>query len=343
MTKIGKYLILIISPLFESLAYSQLSNKLENKKWINVNVERKDGSKVVDSEMDSESQSITYFFKKGKLNATFSMRAQSNYYDLKDSILTLGKFQKYKLENVNDTSLVMSEITMNLPDDKVNRYYFISNDNLERYAKKHELLKFENDTVIFSNSIVTPSLDIADYIKNLNINSNVEIKGSILFNPYGIIKEIKYLNSDSSNKEVVKNLNKIINSTSRKWTMPNISKKYYIRMPFKIGKLTQGGFVVVLWMLHDINKSFVSNRNIKKSKAEFVLATQLYSQGKFIEAKGHYDFALTLDSLNTDAYYNRAATNFKLKMLSESCNDWKQLMNLGQKEGERLYNANCIK
>jgi tetratricopeptide (TPR) repeat protein len=332
---------LILLFIFLYLSNSVFGEELIGKTWVMVFTERKDGSRVLDDVKP-------FTFKFGKDTCAFYVLQKTfiTPYSYQNRLLTINNAKQYIVENLTDSSLVICELGYNgLTEDKINRYFLINENYIESYLLKTNKIERENDSILIANQFMSPQYDIIKLVDNLKIkNSNGYFNGDILISSIGEIKDINVLTNKDLSEKDIKAFKDAIFSTNGKWKMPKNNKKYYYRIKYMVQFSHSNGLDGFIVELHTLKPhKWPADQNNQRNKAikEFNKATEFYTKGKLDQPKEYYSKAIELDSLYIDAYYNRAAVNFKLNILNEACKDWSYLKSLGQKEGENLYNEKC--
>lgn len=169
---------------------------LTSKTWIKIKAERKDGSRIV-QRFYSENSKLEYQFITNDtvLVSDYLIPDEKFSYSIENNKLNIGKLQHYIIETITDTSLVLVEVSdKDLNDDKLNRYYFISQDKYFEWLNNRNLINYINDSVVAANQYVMPRYD-GNILKYLNDNINelfdkAYVTGSFLISPSGNISEV---------------------------------------------------------------------------------------------------------------------------------------------------------
>ena len=89
----------IVMILFGYLAYlSSPAQDLKNTEWIKINVEREDGSTLIDQKESIEDPLQYYFLKDSVYFSSDHQYSNRLKYDLAGSVLSIGGFAKYKID-----------------------------------------------------------------------------------------------------------------------------------------------------------------------------------------------------------------------------------------------------
>lgn len=210
----------IIIAVFSFLIYSSIQGQgLKNSEWIEIKVERKDGSKII-NRRQSDSESIKFYFRKDSvLTSTNGRYLVQQKYSVKNNILKVGDYLTYKIDTLNDVILNISQVSQrDLPDDKLNRFLFINSDYIFDYLKQTHQLTMISDSVVQCSNQFSPTYlgDIdALFASQFNtITENKTLTGSFIISADGNIKSVQIdVNSTFSKKEIEKVINSI-DSTS---------------------------------------------------------------------------------------------------------------------------------
>lgn len=341
----------VIISLLTIIGISLNGQIIENKRWLKVKAERKDGSKIIDRININESE-LTYFFEENGsiIIGAYDGERKTNY-SINDSIIEIGKFQKLQIENLNDSILVVSEIPeINLPDDKINRLIFFSESYYYNILLKNNLLKFINDSTIRTYKYICPKFIGGNFdtyfIKGITkkINNSTLI-GNYIVSPDGnVVNSVITLNQGTP-EPLKEEFIKLLNET--KYISRNIDKPLYQKISFSVKFINAKGFKSIIF--DQTNNSSPSSSkykslgldNMKRSADYFNKGNKMLLKSNFEKSINYYTKCIEIDSIYLDAFYNRAYSYYNLKMLEKACKDWKYLNDLEQKEAEKLYITNC--
>ena len=336
--------------------------ELLNKTWIKVKVERKDGSKIID-DLGTEDSELRYFFK-NKDTVIILTSIDYNFgflkrYSIIDDVLNIGDSQKFKLEFLEDSSLILLQIPNEpLNDDKINRYFFISDNKYDKFLIKNNLITFLNDSTISSNKYIWPhfkgNIDAYFTDKLCIENFKTFVIGSFTITSNGLITDINLKeNKDLSKKvtdkfiDILKNTNGYWNiNTNCCWDLPKINKSYYYKIYFTAILIHSGYTKMVHFKFNSVIPPCIENCNLSLDQKHdainhFNKGNKFLNNDNLDKAIAQFTDCIKIDSVYFDAYYNRAASFYKLKNIDAACKDWEKLYQFGQKEGESLYFQNC--
>ncbi len=344
-----RYLFFLISFFISFILQGQ---SLTSATWIKIKAERKDGSKIIDR-LNSDSSKLEYhFLQNDTVLISDMMGSKQKYaYRIEKNKLSIGKYQNFAIETFTDSSLILLELPgMELNDDKVNRFYFISNDKYFNFLSSNGLINSINDSLILSNRYVSAQFE-GNFDKYLlanisNIFDRTYLIGSFVVSSSGNITEFVIIESKGVSDKYIDKFTTLFLNTSGKWTLPIWNKPYYCKTYFNIRFNADKNFSGISFHINTnkppcFDKCALSMSDIKLSTEYFNSGTQLLLKGNYEKAIIKFSDCLKIDSLYVDAYYNRATANYKLANQNAACLDWKTLRQLGQKEGEKLYSENC--
>ncbi len=141
-------------------------------------------------------------------------------------------------------------------------------------------------------------------------------------------------------------LSAIIKVTGGSWSLPLTPRPYKYKMNFEIELVTVQAFGGIQFSYITAGKSGETPRalgqaEIQQANNYFKKATDLLRNEKYEKAVQQFIKCLEVDSLFMDAYYNLAFCYQKLGNKELACENWSKLKEMGQKQGESLYNENC--
>jgi hypothetical protein len=345
------YLIIVI--FIQSHVYGQTENLIQ-KTWIKTKSERKDSSRIIDHLGSLRSLGI-FIFSRDSLRMITDPGSENLYkYSINQNHLELKNISQFNIEKLNQHELVYTDDLNNLPDDKINRYYFISEDYYIDSLIENHFIDIEIDTII-ANAKYFPYIkkgDMSTYIQNAldNPYENGTIYGSFIISPKNEVINISFLKVDGINKKFLNRFKDAMQNTSGIWVIPNLSKEYYYKLNFImyfnsaiIGNNINAA-AVHFFLSENYNlKIDLSMDKTRLANNYFEKGVKLLIKDKFVEAIDYFTKCIKQDSLYLDAYYNRAYTNYTIKNLDEACQDWNYLKNLGQKSAENYYKKICEK
>jgi hypothetical protein len=116
-----KIRIIILS--FLSSIHSN-GQKLANTEWIKIAAASRDGSKIIDY-TKPENSPTKYFFDQESVSIAVNEQYSTHQkYSVKDSVLLIGDYLKYKIDSISDPVIIISDIPRkDLTDGQVVYYY----------------------------------------------------------------------------------------------------------------------------------------------------------------------------------------------------------------------------
>jgi tetratricopeptide (TPR) repeat protein len=324
-------------------AYGQ---DLKNTEWIKIKVNRLDGSKVIERREPEDASLQYYFTADSVLISTNREYANKVSYSVKDKILTIGSTARYTIDSISNMFLVTSQLPNNIktPPNKLNQYCFINADYLYDYLQRNNSLQFEGDSLVICDNRFSPTYlgNFTDLLaKEFQTVVVKSVEGSFTILPDG---SIRLVNIESNKNFTVKEINKlktIFCSSSGSWVLPPSPNSLSFKMTFS---LTFGSFFGQTSFFLLFGKSHINNLTPVETEEEtkhFDRGARLFNNKRFEEAAGEFTKCIAIDSLDLQAYYNLADSYKKAGKKERACETWKKLKEMGQKNGEILYEQNC--
>lgn len=336
---------------FPSFTYSQ---DLKNTTWIKVRAERKDGSKIVDR-LWPENGSISYHFSADSATRSLNNRPPvSMKYALDNTVLSIGNYDKYTIDSLNEMFLGITEIPkQNLPEDKFNSFVFVRLDHLFDYYNQAGQLTILEDSLIQCNKQFSPvfkgNMESLFVPKFKDATGKRSLQGFLVLSPEGNVQKIQIEPSGTFSEEEIKKIKNIIDTTSGSWDMPAIPKHLQFKVDFfiTINRYSMDGypsFLAINFFFHENDwqpGKALALEEVAAVNNYFNNGVRLFNKGKFDKAINEFLKCIEIDPKYTDAYYNIAAAYLKLGNTVQACEFWKKLQEMGQKGGERLYKEHC--
>lgn len=338
--------------LFLFLFCSNLQGQnLKNTEWIQVKLERKDGSKILYHSQSTE-PIIKYHFKEQSVLVFINNQFSKEFsYSVNQNILSIGDFVKFQIDTIDSEILVLNQIPeTELSDDKINRYIFINQHSIFQYLKENNQLKIIGDSLIeFNNQLFPTYPSVIDTLFQEGFKSQTDQKilyGSFIINSSGSIKNIQLESPDKFSKKQIEKVIEVLNFTSGKWMMPSTPKPFQYKGNFSLSFTNFNPLFGIRFSWGTI--SLKQDQRKPLTKQEISDAENYYYKGvEFIRKenfeKGSKQFikCIEIDSIYIDAYYNLAFCYQKLGNKNMACETWSKLKDMGQKQGEYLYDENC--
>lgn len=324
---------------------------LNNTEWTQVKVERKDGSKII-GHVQSDKAIIKYFFRdKTVLISVDNQYTQNLKYYVDQNILVIGEFVKFNIERMDNEVLVLTQISKTqLTDDKLNRYTFINRPYLFDYLKENNQLKIIGDSLIEYNNQFFPTyfgnIDELFMTEFQSQTENKSLVGSFIITSGGELKNIQFEPSNKFSEKEINRIQKVINSTKGGWMAPLTSQPFQYKINFILGfmyikPMRSVKFAFARIALKQDNQKTLTMDEIVEADKCFNKGVKYSQSGKFDKASIQFVKCIEIDSLYIDAYYNLAYCYQKLDNKTLACETWNKLKEMGQKQGEYLYNEFC--
>ena len=324
--------------------------------WIQCRIEKKDTSQLKDKS-NSHALYLKYIFT----NSSVSIHSfpESSFLDtpfeIHNNVLLFkkgGNFQN--IEILNDSVMVTTDLPKNpVPDDQLNRYYYLKEDKYFENLYKNNFVKVIGDSLIVANRLFSPIINssnsLAYYIREDLQSPNIEgvADGFLIIDPHKNVINSQITKSINIMDKYQKKIIESINKTSGKWILPELGKSYYYEMDFAIKFMKGASNPFIYYFSKDTtNISFGSFRIIAFEDKK--ISEYYFNKGLKLAEKNKYEMAVTLfskaikhDSTAYGAYFNRAYCYYQMQKVNEACFDWLYLKNMGQKESKQLFIKNC--
>jgi tetratricopeptide (TPR) repeat protein len=343
-----KYLFVLVSTFVYSFANAQ---NLKNTEWIKIKAQRKDGSRIVDR-TNRGIGCLHYLFTADTVHMSSDIQyaAQQNYFFDDDSTISFGNLVNYHIDSLNDVFLGVTELPKAaLSDDKINNYVFINADYIYDYMVKTNELTLSADSMIEYNDYFFPAYE--GQLNALFVNKfdypqeDKSLKGSLIISGNGMVRTVSITSVKNFSDKQIKEVANILNSSSGSWIMPPSPKLFQFRLNFflMITRTFNGNLTSFSFSTKDTVPKLKSLSNVEKDELaiHFNSGRRLFKNGKFDKAVAQFLTCIKIDETNLDAYYDLAYSYQKLGNIELACETWKKLKEMGQNEGNMLYNANC--
>ena len=325
---------------------SATSQNLRNTEWIKIKVEREDGSLLIDRK-ESEDDALQYYFIKDSVYFSSNHQYTNKLkYSIQNNVLSIGDFAKYKIDSAGESLLVLSQFNNEIPGNRLNRYYFINSDFLFDYLKKNQKLHITDSSQIDCDNHICPTFtgNFFDLFKEKFklVNEIKFLRGYFIINSAGWISNMHVDSSKNFSHGEIESINKIISATSNSWILPPTPGPFQFKISFAMKVFPIKPLYGVFF------EFFPERRNKRLSLEQMNEADQHFDKGnRFFDKKNYqkavfeFERCIAIDSLYVDAYYNLAYTYQQLGKKEMACQTWKKLSEMGQKQGEALYDQNC--
>lgn len=360
--KIRLLLLTLFSFCYQSQAQNSINEQKDVEKklirtWVKYRVEMKDGSAVLDENINRFTASMLIFKKANTFVLIAGRQAEQSKYYVSDSLLRLSGIS-YIIEKLTDHELIFTGNFPDTPDNKVIRYHYVSTtetsgqyfyrqfikptirikDNLDTaYAFSEYIFpKFRtspnNDTEVLEefNDVYEQSYNLIEKVFNFPEKIKGNFTVSFAVNKFGNLQDIKIKeSSDSSFNEA---LRKAVNETRKLWLPAECDNKK-VETIFNYVFRYEGTEENTNKFDLDIYEITRNKANKQFEKKEYIKAIKLYTKCILMQEE---DFDL-------EPYYKRADSYFALKANKNACLDWSYLAKKGQKKAEKLFFDNCMK
>lgn len=322
-----------------------------NGKWVKVQAEMKDGSRILDP-FEKDSAYSEYTISSSDLCINVSPVHKSNEFCIKytrmGDVLKTSETSSFVIESISDDSLILYENINGLSDDKLKRIYFARKERIILLAKE----KYKNKDYILATKFFTPTIsktleaDINQAFKGMY--KNFDISGSLLFYPQEARVEVKIVyNSSEHNADQINIIQQIVQKSFVNWDLKDFSDYKTIELPFvlrsQISNRVKG--VSILYFTQEtenLDTMFgVKLQDINKSGQLFEEAAKAYSLKKYKKAIELFEEAYQVNPKNIDALYNVASLYHESGDKENACKTWERLSALGQTEGVNFYKKYC--
>ena len=365
---VGKSIRFSISILLLFACATSQGQSLMNSEWIRIKSERKDGSRIIARSTSTRdvlaNSAVRLSFKDTVLTISYDGEI-SNGYIVADNILSMGYYDnwgkfiltsKQHIDTLTNTFLILTENSNEKSsDDKSNRYTYIRSKYYLQYLITNKEISIFGDSLIQCNKLLFPyfkgNIDYSLRQQIAPLKGNELAAGSLTFAPNGTVRQINIERIENlSIKQVEKFKNVLLGG---EWKTPININHYSLKMDFvctsyKTQMASAYGTVPVMIRIRynsydniHPNDPILSDEAIQKATLYYHRGAVLLQRQKYQEAITKFQQCLAIDSLHIDSYYNKAYAHFQLKETKLACESWKKLMELGQKEGEKLFMENC--
>lgn len=339
--------ILFLSFFFSLGSLGSYEQDLKNTEWIKIKAERLDGSKIIDRH-EPEDASLQYFFiADSVMISTDHQYFNKRNYSIQEKILTIGSNARYKIDSIGDIFFVISQLSNNsAPDNKLNRYYLINAYYLYDYLKKNNSLQIEGDTLAICDNQFSPTY-MGDFTRLFSNKFNTydvlkSAEGSFSLAPDGVVKEVNIDENKYFTTKEIKKIKEIFYASSGSWLLPPSPASLSYKMKFSLRMTSNNsGGEIIYYNLFTPHSETLNRKQQDEETRDFDKGAKSFNNKKFEEAARDFNKCIDIDSLDVDAYYNLATCYQKLGDKEKACATWKKLKEMGQKNGEILYDQSC--
>jgi len=170
--------------------------------------------------------------------------------------------------------------------------------------------------------------------------------GSFYLYLEGKLFDIEISKNEKVNNKLKTEFIEALESTVGDWKTPSIPSVSSYKTDFSVRFLQKGPMKNIIVNLGSTEAPCFDCGGLTLDELDiidssFKKGNALLSTEKFDKAILQYNKCIKLDSTFFDAFYNRAYSYIQLNQLNNACEDWKFLLQQGQKEGERMFLENC--
>jgi tetratricopeptide (TPR) repeat protein len=319
-----------------SIAHAQadFSKKIINY-WVKKDVQKVDGSRIYDEILLNSTFDLD-FYAKDSMKIIYSGRVQQFRYRLVDSLLSFNGMM-FKIKRLDDIGFEMDQLDASSDflaykfiyrPKKLNDLTFTP----DSYLTKNGEIVYLNEPGLLEPQFYHKSLKAVDHIFE-NFQFPEFRKGGFVvrfvINTKGEVRGVRVV--ASSNDRYNARLEQAVLKTKGLWK-PAIYR----------------GQPVNVEVLYDYNLDFSNgnNRDLKADSLEYAnsyfdYGTEFFGRKAYRQAESYYKKAIDFNPLLINAYFQRAACNVLLKKPELACEDYKQLIILGQVRAKELSEKYC--
>ena len=331
------------------------SQNLDNTEWIQIKALDKDGNEI---KVNRNGLSLKFYFKDDSLLR--SIDEQYSYresYEINNNILSIGNSTKFKIDSSSDEILVLSDISnVYSSNSKITTRILLNADYIFDFLRRSDLLYITTDSIIQSDNYLSPTFD-GDFNKFFMSKIDFKVQKEALFCSFeilhdGNISNVQIKSNQKSSPKELDRIKNIISSTKDYWIIPPVPNGYRFNMNFAAniststnisGTYTGSEYIFKFHAdsLNPVDMSTLTPLDAAKENDNFDYGVRLMQREKYEKAIEQFKKCLKINPLDIDALYNIAHCYQKTGNIELACEAWKELKNMGQKDGENLYNQNC--
>lgn len=338
----------LLATLILLLAFVKLySQNFDNTEWIQIKVLDKYGNEMTANRSDP----LKFYFKGDSLfRSTNEQYSYREPYKINNNILLIGNSTKFKIDSSSDEMLVISDIS------KINTRILLNTDYIFDFLRRSNLLHVTSDSIIQADNFISPTFD-GDFDKFFMSKFDFNVQKEELFCRFVVLHDgsISNIQVSSEQKFSGKDLDRIKNiiaSTKDYWIIPPVPNGYRFNLNFaanisrsvNISGSYMGSeynFTFHADSLNPVDMSILSPSDVTKENDNFDYGVRLMQRKKYEKAIEQFKKCLKINPSDIDVLYNIANCYQKAGNIELACEEWKNLKNMGQKDGENLYNQHC--
>lgn len=350
----NKFLLILFS--LHLIIYAQLDENLLFKEWIKVKTTMLDGSKNLTSTkfngLDYEEWKFTPDEFISNLSPILMPFETKNKLILnKNKIKLHGGLSHYEIVKLTEDSLI---VVLRIKDinqpDKILKKYFVNYSKI----KSLNFYKTKKDSILNANPFFTPKLKSLVITTSLNFDTDIRKN----FNDYHFICNI-VISPKNKNValEIINNnafkehqnsffeIKNKINGSYDQWEIKGFENFDKIIIPIIFySDMSKGikNFILFSNSIEDIkNKDILSYQETKSYNEYFEKAINYFKNNNYELSIKYFIEAYKINPKNVDALYNIANIFLNSNQKENACLVLKQLKDLEQVEGSKLFNENC--
>lgn len=311
-----------------------------NGDWTVIDTKRLDGSKI----LKPESNWTQVIFR----NDSVYLISKGTGLGLKLKMMD-GKWKAGPtyFEYVNDSVLCVLDSSSVEESDKHNRYLCIPKSTYFSRMVDSGFVEFLTDSIIIANSYMpVHHLNIFIRKNNYNIQKYLSEKirhmdggvtGYFLLKKEGHISDVVITENRNFTKE--ERLKEVMMNIRPSWNVPN--EHYDYRVFFTLVFNNRYNLYDFSTQFNDFDMGQKVSQIYIHDWRPKIAGLRYLKQKKYEKAIVEFSKLIAMDSLHTDAFYNRAYANVHLNKMEEACKDWAYLMGLEQVRATELYQKYC--
>lgn len=345
-------LFILLAVLLSNNASAQVDlNNLRNN-WIQVDVTRLDGSKILAvPHVKDVFQSLKIDDNKLYFNSSpvSPRKAFEIPYKLLGHTIITSEFAGYEIQMLSKDSLIYSEKFKDQDDpEKLKKFTFVRSGLLDesfnrRYADSLEIRANKFFTPRLKSSIELP---IMKRIKSDNNLYTTNFLGEITIYPKKKLVTTEFKEKPHSNQELMNSIRSVIDKSFADWDLEGFKKYDAIRIPFafnsEISKTYEG--INIFFFCEDKKKikSYfgIPPQQQREENRLFDEGIQAYQQKEYDVAINLFKKCFDLSKINVDALYNMVAIYNETGQTEKAIEILNQLIELGQVRAQKFLREN---
>lgn len=334
--------------LVTTFCYAQINQEQFIGHWVKVSGRMKDGSAIIiPAHKDSNYQEITIDRSNIGRSSNSVLRVKPNLtYTLEGNFLKTSVSSGYVIKQIAKDTISICEKFEGVSDDKLTCFTLVRES--KRLAKNLESVHGTVNLIASEN--LTPRLksDFNPAIFNELMGKlfNYRVAGNIVLDLKSktILAQPVDPKTDDKTWKVIK---RHIENSYNKFELENFGEFETITIQFIYETIRKGIYhgVDIKYHTHDLTvfdipaegpvMKIIDNSNHAQKAAE------AFAAGKFVKAADLFSKAHENDPYDLDHLYNKAASLYQAGDKDGACNVWKQLNDLEQVNGKKMFETHC--